>query len=75
MNRHERRKYAAVEAAIQSRSNPILDAARILIGAVRAAERGQGTRSTTTELSCEVDLTGGGRETWAITVERTASAH
>lgn len=49
--------------------------ARTLIGIVRRTERAEGNRAVSAELSLEVSLTGGGVETWAISVERTASSH
>jgi hypothetical protein len=63
------------EAAIRANSNKITDAARILIGLIRGAERSEGARSTHGEVSLEIELTGGGIETWKITIERTASSH
>jgi hypothetical protein len=42
---------------------------------VRSAESSEGGRSFKSELSLDVDLRGGGKETWLITIERTASTH
>ena len=53
----------------------IVEAAHTLIGITRNAERGERARSTHAELSLDVHLTGGGVETWKITIERTASSH
>jgi hypothetical protein len=63
------------EAQIKSRSDAIMNAARLLIGTVRASERSEKGRSSGAELSLDVELTGGGHETWTITIERTASSH
>jgi hypothetical protein len=63
------------EAKIQARSKAIIDAARTLIGTVRMVEGGEKRRAHISELSLEVELTGGGVETWTITIERTASSH
>lgn len=57
------------------RGEAIARAARLLIGLVRRLERDEGRRSSTTELSIEVELTAGGTEAWTITIERTASSH
>jgi len=52
------------------------NAARILIAFVMSAEASEGgRRSVKSELSLDVDLRGGGKETWLITIERTASTH
>lgn len=53
----------------------VIDAARVLIGLTRGVERREGQRSSHAELSLEVELTGGGTETWTIRIERTASSH
>lgn len=53
----------------------LLAAARTLIGLVMSGERQEGRRSEGAELTLEVDLTGGGRESWTITIERTAANH
>lgn len=50
-------------------------AARALISLVRLFERDEGRRSHRATLSLEIELTGGGVETWEITIERTASSH
>ncbi len=63
------------ERRIKASGDDIIAAARMLIGMVRLSERDEGGRSTHAELSLEVDLTGGGKETWTITIERTASSH
>jgi hypothetical protein len=63
------------EQRITDASSGIAAAARVLIGMVRGAEHDEGGRSTGAELSLEIDLTGGGKETWTITIERTASSH
>jgi len=63
------------EQEIKERSDDIQKAARLLIGMVRASERSEQGRSTKAELGVEVELTGGGMETWTITIERTASSH
>jgi hypothetical protein len=60
---------------IEARGEAITMAAHILISLVRGAERSEGGRSTSGELELSVDLTGGGQETWLITIERTASSH
>lgn len=60
---------------IKSNSDAITNAARVLIGTTRMAERSEHGRSTKAELELEVELTGGGVETWTITIERTASSH
>ncbi len=56
-------------------SKNITEAARVLIGLTRSVERSEGARSNHAELSLEIELTGGGVETWKITIERTASSH
>ena len=66
---------SASEAKIRASSDDITHAARVLIGMVRVTERHERGRSSGAELSLEVELTGGGRETWKITIERTASSH
>lgn len=63
------------EARIQASSDAITDAAYVMIGMVRGAEKSEAARSTSATLSLEVHLTGGGVETWEITVERVASTH
>ncbi len=63
------------EDSIRARSDSIIAAARMLIGLTRVAEKSEGERAMNAELSLEVDLTGGGCETWKITIERTASSH
>ncbi len=63
------------EAFIRAKSSSITDAAQALIGMTRGAERSEGARATHAELSLEIELTGGGVETWKITIERTASSH
>lgn len=63
------------ESRIKTNSDAITNAARTLIGMTRMAERDERGRSTHAEMSLDVDLTGGGRETWKITIERTASSH
>jgi hypothetical protein len=57
------------------REECIAEAARLLISVVRDVERAEGDRSTHAEFDCEIDLTAGGKETWTITIERTASSH
>jgi hypothetical protein len=42
---------------------------------VKASEREEKRRMEKATLSLEVSLTGGGTETWEITIERTASSH
>jgi hypothetical protein len=59
----------------EERGEAIARAARVLISVVRGAERSKGARSTSGELELSIDLTGGGQETWLITIERTASSH
>lgn len=39
------------------------------------AEASERARSEGAELEVRVELTGGGVETWTITIERTASSH
>lgn len=56
-------------------ADKIIEAARTLIGLVRSTERREHGRSSGAELSLEVELTGGGVETWKIIIERTASSH
>lgn len=63
------------ERRITDASSGIAAAARVLIGMVRGAERDEGGRSMHAEISLEIDLTAGGKETWTITIERTASSH
>jgi hypothetical protein len=53
----------------------VIAAARVLIGMVRSTEQIERGRSSAAELSLEIELTGGGVETWKITIERTASSH
>jgi hypothetical protein len=60
---------------IEARGEVITMAAHILISLVRGVERSEGGRSTSSELELSIDLTGGGVETWTITIERTASSH
>jgi hypothetical protein len=57
------------------REEDVYAAARLLIGVVRDVERDAGDRSTHTWFEFEIDLTAGGKETWTITIERTASSH
>lgn len=57
------------------REHAVEKAARTLIGLVMAVERDEQGRSNNAELSLEIELTGGGVETWKITIERTASCH
>jgi hypothetical protein len=59
----------------EDRGEDIARAARVLISVVRGSERLEGARSTGGELELSIDLTGGGQETWLITIERTASSH
>jgi hypothetical protein len=63
------------ENKIKESGDLITSAARVLIGMVRSTETIEHGRSSGATLSLEVDLTGGGRETWKITIERTASSH
>jgi hypothetical protein len=63
------------ETRIKASSDALTNAARVLIGVVRSTERIERGRSSAAELSLEVELTGGGVETWKITIERTASSH
>lgn len=63
------------EAKIKASGDALLSAARVLIGVVRSTERSEEARSSGAELSLEIELTGGGVETWKITIERTASSH
>ncbi len=63
------------EQQIKERGEAITMAAHILISLVRGAERSEGARSTHGELELNIELTGGGVETWTITIERTASSH
>jgi hypothetical protein len=65
----------ATERNIKAMSDNVLAAARVLIGVVRISEASEGVRSNGAELSLDVQLTGGGTETWKITIERTASSH
>ena len=58
-----------------SRDERVAEAARLLISVVRDVERDEGDRSTHAEFDFEIDLTAGGKETWTITIERTASSH
>lgn len=60
---------------IVDRQTYIMAAARALIGMVRGAEASERARSEGAELEVRVELTGGGVETWTITIERTASSH
>jgi hypothetical protein len=59
----------------EERGEVIARAARVLISVVRGSERLEGARSTHGELELSIDLTGGGQETWLITIERVASSH
>ena len=63
------------EAKIRASGDALTNAARVLIGIVRVTERNESRRSSGAELSLDVELTGGGTETWKITIERTASSH
>ena len=65
----------APKAKIEARGNAVLNAATCLIGMARMAERSEKRRTISAVLSLEVSLTGGGTETWEITIERTASSH
>jgi hypothetical protein len=47
----------------------------VLIGVVRSTEQIERGRSSAAELSIDIELTGGGTESWKITIERTASSH
>lgn len=60
---------------IRARADDLIAAARVLIGMVRISEASEAARSGGAELELEVELTAGGRETWKITIERTASSH
>jgi hypothetical protein len=60
---------------IRSQSDAITHAAGVLVSMVRMAERAEKGRSSYAELSVEVELTGGGTETWTLKIERTASSH
>ncbi len=50
-------------------------AARELINLTRRVEHTERGRAEFAVLDLEITLTGGGVETWRITVERTASTH
>jgi len=63
------------EAKIKASGEALTNAARVLIGMVRSTEILERGRSSSAELSLEIELTGGGVETWKITIERTASSH
>lgn len=63
------------EAKIRTAGDAITAAARVLIGIVRTTEQSESARSSGAELSLEIELTGGGVETWKITIERTGSSH
>ena len=65
----------ATEMIVRSREEKIMDAARIIIGTIRAVEHGEAARSTHAEMFIEVDLGDGGRETWNMTIQRTSSTH
>lgn len=56
-------------------ANVIMQAAHVLIGAVRADESGGVAVGKCAELTVQVDLTGGGVETWTIAIECVASSH
>jgi hypothetical protein len=62
------------EAKLRSHSEAIIQAASVLISAVRMSERSEGGRSSGAEMSIDVDLKGGGTETWKFTIHRTASS-
>jgi hypothetical protein len=47
-------------------------AARILIGTVKSIERFEGEQSASAELELEIELAGGGFETWKISIERVS---
>jgi hypothetical protein len=47
-------------------------AARILIGSVRSIEQFEGEKSVSAELELEIELAGGGFETWKISIERVS---
>lgn len=57
------------------KESEIEHAAHTLIGLVRLVERDEKQRASKSTLSLEIELTGGGIETWEITIERTASSH
>jgi len=63
------------EDQIKAKGEDIMTAARTLIGMTRKAERNERGRATKAELELQIELTGGGVETWLVTVERTASSH
>lgn len=63
------------EAKIKASSSSITEAARTLIGLLLAVEASEHRRTDGAKLSLEIELTGGGTETWDITIERTASSH
>ena len=54
-------------------ANAIMQAAHVLIGAVRADESGGFAVGKCAELTVHVDLTGGGFETWIIAIEHVES--
>lgn len=62
-----------IEDKIRASGDAITSAGRTLIGLVMTAERAERSRVQVAELSLEIELTGGGVETWKITIERTAS--
>lgn len=66
---------ASTSAKLKASGEAITNAARVLIGTTRMVERNEHDRAAYAELSLEVELTGGGNETWRITIERTASSH
>jgi hypothetical protein len=62
-------------AKIKASGEAVTAAAHVLIGVVKMTERAEHGRAAKAELDLEVELTGGGIETWTITIERTASSH
>lgn len=66
---------SSTEQKIKASGDDIVAAARMLIGMVRVAERGEEARSSGATLELQVELTSGGVETWTITIERKASSH
>ena len=71
----EKIQQSKTEDMISSRGENITAAAQVLIGVVRRSELMESGRAIHAEMDLEIGLTGGGRETWKITIERTASAH
>lgn len=63
------------EHKINARADDVMAATRVLIGLVRMSEDSEAARSRGAKLELDVELTGGGTETWKITIERTASSH